>query len=258
VSREQDQKLVNAYERIVKGEPPQLNEASIDEYKKSMDDMTDKLRAADKLWFKLKKSIKDDIDIPIKSKYQIQKSIQDVDSSWHNVYATTRNIFSQLRLNLESTSIDEAKKREFTKTLGNWFSTRFKNMKGSVKDLEEAIAEKNPNAIRASLTGIKSIMTVMDHALENISEVEEIVEQLNEAEKRWTKNPYQFKRDMAENLREIARWIDNIHVTDRYYPGDVDHSPKEKAYVDRVFKLMSDAVFKLETALLQAKKIRMY
>jgi len=154
--------------------------------------------------------------------------------------------------------LDEAKKREFTKTLGNWFSIRLKNMKGSVKDLEEGIAEQSPNAIRASLTGIKSIMTVMDHALENISEVEKIVEQLNEAEKRWTKDPYQFKRDMAENLREIAKWIDNIHVTDRYYPGDVDHSPKEKAYVDRVFKLMSDAVFKLETALLQAKKIRMY
>ena len=158
----------------------------------------------------------------------------------------------------ESPRLDEAKKREFTKTLGSWFNLRLKNMKGSVKDLEDAITEKNPNAIRASLTGIQSMMTVMDHALENISEVKQIIEQLNEAEKKWGRDPYQFKRDMAEKLREIATWIDNIYVSDRYYSGDVDHSPKEKAYVDRVFKLMSEAVFKLETALLQAKKIRMY
>jgi hypothetical protein len=77
---------------------------------------------------------------------------------------------------------------------------------------------------------------------------------LNEAA--WSRDPYQFKRDLAARLVDMGHWIRDIPVSDRYYTG-VDHSPKEKAYVDKVYKLIATAVDNLDTAIQKAKKIRL-
>ena len=74
-------------------------------------------------------------------------------------------------------------------------------------------------------------------------------------EEQWSKNPYQYKRDLAAMLVDMGHWIRNINVSDRYYPG-VDHSPKEKAYVDKLFKLIGTAVKNLDSAINKAKKIK--
>jgi len=76
---------------------------------------------------------------------------------------------------------------------------------------------------------------------------------LNEAQ--WSKNPYQYKRDLSSMLVDMGHWIRNISVSDRYYSG-IDHSPKEKVYVDKVFKLIGDAVKNLDSVINKAKKIK--
>lgn len=74
----------------------------------------------------------------------------------------------------------------------------------------------------------------------------------------WSKDPFQFKRDLALRIVKVADWVgEQIHTSDRYHSG-VDHSPKEKAYVDKVLKLMDDAASKLETAMLKARKVKMF
>ena len=94
----------------------------------------------------------------------------------------------------------------------------------------------------------------MDKILEAYQEMLKEKDTLNEAV--WSKNPYQYKNDLASRLVDMGHWIRDIHVSDRYYPGDVDHSPKEKAYVDKVYKLVGDAVDKLDAAIQKAKKIK--
>ena len=71
-------------------------------------------------------------------------------------------------------------------------------------------------------------------------------------------DPFKFKRDLALRIVKVSDWVgEQVHTSDRYYPG-VDHSPKEKAYVDKVLKLMDDAASKLETAMLKARKVKMF
>jgi len=74
----------------------------LSKHQKALDAVTGKLRVADKAWARAKKLIKDDIDIPMREKGQVIRQTNVVDSSLHNVYATIRNIFSLLKLNLES------------------------------------------------------------------------------------------------------------------------------------------------------------
>ena len=77
-------------------------------------------------------------------------------------------------------------------------------------------------------------------------------------EQTWSKDPFKFKRDLALRIVKVSDWVgEQVHTSDRYYPG-VDHSPKEKAYVDKVLKLMDDAASKLETAMLKARKVKMF
>jgi len=131
MSRKQDQRLVNAYERIVKGEPPRLDEA-----------------------------------------------------------------------------------KEITKSRGKWFSTRLRDMKGSIKDLEGAIKKQSPNDVAASLSGIESQLTVMKQAI-------------NEAEKSG------YFEDIGKLEMEIAALAKNVRKV--YAKG-------------KAFKHLNDAVKSLQQA----------
>lgn len=89
--------------------------------------------------------------------------------------------------------------------------------------------------------------------MKTIEKIDEFL--VERVEKEWGKDPYQYKRNLELLLKEYARWIMNIPVSDRYFRG-VDHSPKEKAYIDRVYKMIGTAVKNLDSAINKAKKIK--
>lgn len=232
MSREQDQRLVEAYERVAKGEPP-LNEKLSGKNAKRVKEVAKELGKSEAEVLKMWKEKRPHHGGQMPHRYEDGEC----------VYCGRPQKFNESRL-------DEAKKREFTRTLGSWFNTRLKNMKGSVKDLEDGITEKSPNAIRASLTGIKSIMTVMEHALENISEeMEYLVEQ------KWKSDPFGYKRELAERIKDVARFIEGIWISERYYPSDFEHDKKHKATIDKAFTALTKAVENLEKAMNQNKGI---
>lgn len=181
MSRKQDQRLVNAYERVVKGEPPRL---------------------------------------------------------------------------------DEAKKgREFTASLAKWAAQRAKDVVKGVKFLEDAVKKKSANDILSSISGIESHLGEIKKSMATVSE-----EELNEMgmvigtplsrrrdatptpqidEQKWKTDPFSYRLELADRLKDVARFIDGIHVSDRYYSG-IDHDKKLKARVDKAFTALTKAVDNLE------------
>lgn len=259
MSRKQDQRLVEAYERVVKGEPPMLDE------KKGLGVHITK---NPKGTFSFKGTIpvelgwvnKDGSELNPEQAKEVARANNPAMIAKARVFKTSKEaVKAAKKYKTGVTSVDEAK--EFTKSRGKWFTTRLKDMKGSVKDLEGAIKKQSPNDIAASLSGIDSQLTVMKQAIGKVSE-----EELNEMgmvigtplsrrkdatptlqidEAKWSKDPFGYKRELTSRLKDVAGFVAGIHVSDRYYSG-IDHDKKLKARVDKVFTALTKAVDNLE------------
>ena len=169
MSRKQDQRLVEAYERIVKGEP-KLDEKGLGVH----------IIKNPKGTFSFKGTIpvelgwvnKDGSEMNPEQAKEVARANNPAMIAKARVFKTSKEASKAAKkYKTGVTSVDEAKK-EFTKSRGKWFSTRLKDMKGSVKDLEGAIKKQSPNDIAASLSGIESQLTVMKQAMGKVSEVE--------------------------------------------------------------------------------------
>lgn len=75
---------------------------------------------------------------------------------------------------------------------------------------------------------------------------------------KWENDPFKFRDGLAAKLVDLGHKIRNISISERYYPGDVDSSKAEYMYVNRVLKILDDAVFKFETEVMKANKIKKY
>lgn len=73
---------------------------------------------------------------------------------------------------------------------------------------------------------------------------------------KWANDPYKFRKELANRLKDVAEQIKDIWISeDRYYPG-FEQNKQHYNQVNRVFKLFDDAIFKLETEALKAKKVK--
>lgn len=82
---------------------------------------------------------------------------------------------------------------------------------------------------------------------------------VDEASKpKWFNDPHKFREGLASKLVDLSHRVRDVSISDRYWPGDVDSSKAEYTYVNRVLKILDDAVFKLETEIMKANKIKKY
>jgi hypothetical protein len=95
-------------------------------------------------------------------------------------------------------------------------------------------------------------MTTMNEFLERA-----LKNKLNEEKKpKWYSDPMKYRGQLADRIRKVAKDIEDISIGDRYYPDEVDVSKKLYVRTNRWLKIMDDAVFKLETEMLKAKKVK--
>jgi hypothetical protein len=150
----------------------------------------------------------------------------------------------------EKPRLDEVKKgREFTASLAKWAAQRAKDVAKGVKFLEDAVKKKSANDILSSINGIESHLSEMKKSMATVSEEEMLTEQ------NWKSDPFGYKRELAERVSNVARFIEGIWISERYYPGDFEHDKKHKAKIDKAFASLTKAVDNLEKAMNQNKGI---
>jgi len=87
--------------------------------------------------------------------------------------------------------------------------------------------------------------------------MKDIDKYLGEAAKpKWYNDPMKYRDQLGERVRKVAKEIEDIWIGDRYWPDDVDGSKQLYVSTNRWLKIMDDAVFKLETEMLKAKKVK--
>ena len=74
-------------------------------------------------------------------------------------------------------------------------------------------------------------------------------------EQKWKNDPFSYRLELADRLKNVTRFVEGIHVSDRYYQGDVDHDKKLKARMDKAFTALTKAVENLEKVMNQNKGI---
>ena len=297
MSRKQDQRLVEAYERLIKGES--LDEAD-KKYAKQLKMASKQLGISEKEVLKLWKTKKAHFagthphryeegecvycarpEGFNESKYTIYVDKNKKGQETYTVYQGDKHVGEYLsddptlkkymKQGKVKPGIHEAKKgREFTASLAKWAAQRAKDVAKGVKFLEDAVKKKSANDILSSINGIESHLDVMKKSMSTVSE-----EELNEMgmvigtplsrrrdatptpqidEAKWSNDPFGYKRELAERISNVARFIQGIHVSDRYYPG-VDHDKKLKARIDKAFTSLTKAVDALEKAMDKNKGI---
>jgi len=73
--------------------------------------------------------------------------------------------------------------------------------------------------------------------------------------KDWSKDPWKYRQDLVNKLEGFGAAIDNIYISDRYFPGDVDHDKAMKRNADKAFSMLTTAIDKLETVIQKVRRL---
>ena len=206
MSREQDQRLVEAYERVARGETP-LTEAS-KKYAKQLKMAAKELGKSEKEVLKMWKE---------KTPHHGGKTPHRYEGG-ECVYCTRPQNFNESRL-------DEKKFN------AKWFAVRAKDAGNSVKDLQDAINKKDTNAVNASLAGIETQLSVMKEAIKRVSEG-----RLDEADNPLTWGPDINRKDPSG---EKAGFLQMVH---RRAVELMTYKVLSRSDVDKIDKCMKNVI----------------
>ncbi len=154
MSRDQDQRLVEAYERVVKGEDPKLDETDA---KKDISDVVDFADIAISYLKVAQKTAK-------KGKEFNKAKVKHILSSLKSAKDKLEKLISGLEIS--SRFIKESK--EFTKSKQKWMQNRAKDLKSAIDGLPGEINSGNANNIISTINGIESHLDVMKNSLKGV------------------------------------------------------------------------------------------